>query len=47
VQGDCGDSPFTVVCPPDNVWYIDPKNNANPHGWPTHTVIKLSQASCP
>lgn len=46
-NGDCGDSPFTVVCPPDNDWYIDPKNNANPHGWPTHTVVRLSQASCP
>jgi cytoskeleton protein RodZ len=45
---NCGDSPFTVVCPPDNQWYIDPTGGSNnPYHWPTHLIVFLKDASCP
>ncbi|MEO9256206.1 MAG: helix-turn-helix transcriptional regulator [Tepidiformaceae bacterium] len=45
-NGNCGDSPFTVVCPPDGDWYIDPSGGNNPHGFRTAgPVVSLKDAA--
>jgi len=44
-QGNCGDPPYTIVCPPDGRWFLDVgRDFVRPAGWGAVTVSQLSQA---
>ncbi len=45
-QGNCGDPPFSVVCPPDGRWFVDVGGNfPAPASWPRRTTNSLAAAA--
>jgi hypothetical protein len=46
LDGNCGDPPLRVICPPDGTWFVDEGNNYNkPPDWPETTANTTREAA--